>query len=124
MLHEKCADSRGQKEQPILGEHVKFLVSPPHLVGLGISGISRRDGKPGDFDGLGLVGVRRSFSSRNPFLISADDDDDGYVSPTPIRVHNRENDKRDEQKLDDELSETFMRELVFTWETDHSIHGS
>ncbi|KAG6880139.1 hypothetical protein C0992_005223 [Termitomyces sp. T32_za158] len=93
--------------------------SPSHLVGLGISGISRRDGKPGDFDGLGLVGVRRSFSSRNPFLISADDDDDdGYVSPTPIRVHRRENDKRDEQELDDELSETFMRELVFTWETD------
>ncbi|KAG5349957.1 hypothetical protein C0989_001035 [Termitomyces sp. Mn162] len=94
--------------------------SPSHLVGLGISGVPRRDGKSGDFDGLGLVGIRRSFNPRNPFLGPSDDDDDddGYASPTPARVHRRSAEKHDEQEEDGELSEAFMRALVFTWESD------
>ncbi|KAG6844436.1 hypothetical protein H0H87_006977 [Tephrocybe sp. NHM501043] len=94
--------------------------SPPHLVGLGISGVSRKDGKAGNFDGFGLVGVRRSFNLKNPFIYLGedyDDEDDGYTSPTPIRVSTR-NDNKAEEEQNDELSETFMRELVFTWEVD------
>ncbi|KAG6907061.1 hypothetical protein DXG01_010707 [Tephrocybe rancida] len=92
--------------------------SPPHLVGLGISGVPRKDGKAGNFDGLGLVGVRRSFNPTNPFIVCGEDDDednDGYTSPTPIRFRRQE---EEEERRDDKLSDTFMRELVFTWEAD------
>ncbi|KAG6809587.1 hypothetical protein H0H92_015671 [Tricholoma furcatifolium] len=91
--------------------------SPLHPIGLGISGVPRKDGKPGDFDGLGFVGVRRSFNPRGQFPPCTDDDedDDGYNSPTPLRAP-QPHQTRD--RGEEELSETFIRELIFTWEAD------
>ncbi|KAG6848513.1 hypothetical protein H0H93_016399 [Arthromyces matolae] len=101
--------------------HADSIPPPPSkLVGLGISGVPRRDGKPGNFDGLGLVGMGvHRFNSRNPFISpdERDDDEHEYTSPSPFRVYRRAQDDYDSSE-DEHLSETFIRELVFTWETD------
>ncbi|KAG6847905.1 hypothetical protein H0H93_005034 [Arthromyces matolae] len=108
------------------------MITPPSkLVGLGISGVPRRDGKPGYFDGLGLVGIGigvHRFHSTNPFILPDEDDEDdqGYISPSLCRVYRRAQDDRggrsqldqDVNENDQRLSETFIRELLFTLETD------
>ncbi|KAG5642268.1 hypothetical protein DXG03_003317 [Asterophora parasitica] len=95
--------------------------SPCRLVGLGISGIPRKDGKRDEFDGLGLVGVRHSYY-RNPFMAD-DEEDDGYTSPTPRRFHGHEDEADADEWVEEDvsdavLSEAFLQELVYTWEAD------
>ncbi|KAF5371490.1 hypothetical protein D9615_009641 [Tricholomella constricta] len=102
-------------------------LSPRRLLGLGISGLPRKDGKPGAFNGLGLVGVRRSSHNqhRDPFMVD-DEDEDGYASPTPRRFHPHDDEDgvmEDEWAEEEDvsaavLSEAFLHELVYTWETD------
>ncbi|GLB33150.1 hypothetical protein LshimejAT787_0100350 [Lyophyllum shimeji] len=105
--------------------------SPPRrLIGLGISGVPRKDGKPGPFDGLGVVGVRRSSygRGRNPFLArheegygdDEDDEEDGYASPTPRHRHRQRgsDEEGEEDTCTRELSATFVREIAYTWAED------
>ncbi|KAF8075733.1 hypothetical protein FPV67DRAFT_1468981 [Lyophyllum atratum] len=94
--------------------------SPLRLLGLGISGIERKDGYKGlDGFGFGVVGVRRSYH-HNPFIAEdedEDEDEDGYASPTP-RNHSHCYDDEEEEEDIGALSTTFMQELVFTWAED------
>ncbi|KAG5640842.1 hypothetical protein DXG03_006873 [Asterophora parasitica] len=82
------------------------LSSPRSLVGLGISGIPRKDGKPGEFDGLGLVSVRHSYYC-NPFMAD-DEEDDGYTSPTPRRFHGHEDEADADEWVKEDVSDAVL----------------
>ncbi|KAG6847648.1 hypothetical protein H0H93_006822, partial [Arthromyces matolae] len=92
--------------------HADPMITPPSkLVGLGISGVPRQDGKPGYLDGLGLVGIDigvHRFHPTNPFFLPDEDDEDdqGYISPSPCRVYRRAQDDRGgRSRLDQDKNE-------------------
>jgi hypothetical protein len=76
----------------------------PALVkcGLGLSGLSRKDGSEGSFDGLGLVGVRGSGRVWRRDVESIEEVDE-------------EEEEQWEVDSNQSLSQAFLREAVYTW---------